>query len=115
MAISRRLNETDDLNERISLRDRQRELRTRWAGDDINTQTTKRLSNLENALSMQLADVLDRRLDVGSTGNGSDNGGLDPLATMQHNRSVDELSGRAEIERQLLEVRSELRLRKAEE
>ncbi len=114
MAISQRLAASTDNDERVSLRHRQRELRTRWAsGHEI--QSTERLLELENALLAQRSDVLDRHFHIASTGNGSgEGGGLDPLATIEHNRWVDETHGRADLEEQLRDIRAELRRRQSQ-
>ena len=74
---------------------------------------TERLAELEKALVAQRKEVLSRRLDIASTGNGSgDGGGLDPLATMEHNQMVDETHGRKAIEQQLTDVRIEIHRRR---
>ncbi|MCP4225536.1 MAG: hypothetical protein GY773_19545 [Actinomycetia bacterium] len=114
MAISRRLATTTDSGERVSLLNRQRELRIRWAtGHEI--QSTERLREVEKALLAKLSVLLDRHFHIASTGNGSgDGGGLDPLATLQHNRWVDETHGRADLEEQLRDIRAELRRRETE-
>ncbi len=114
MAISQRLADSPDNDERVSLRHRQHELRSRWAsGHEI--QSTERLLELEKALLAQRSDVLDRHFHIASTGNSSgDGGGLDPLATIEHNRWVDETHGRADLEEQLRDIRTELRRRGAE-
>lgn len=113
MAIQRRLDRPTSVDERITLRDRQRELRSRWV-PDFRSSSTEWLIDLGKALAAQRQDVLDRRLDIASTGNGSgEGGGLDPLATMEHNRSVDETHGRADVEERLRKVRSEIRRRRS--
>lgn len=114
-AIRRRLDEVDDVGERVSLRDRQRELRRRWAGG-FESVPTARLHELENALSSQRDEVFDRHLNAGAVAAASGyGGGLDPLQTIQHNRHVDETHGLAAIEQQLTNVRSELRRRQEDE
>lgn len=111
LAIRRRLDTRISVDEQVSLRARQRELRSRWV-PDFRSSSVERLVRLEKALEAQRQDVLDRRLDIASTGNGSgEGGGLDPVATMQHNRWVDETHGRAAIEEQLRKVRSEIHRR----
>ena len=109
--IRRRLDEVVDVAERVSLTDRQRELRRRWAGSHESV-STARLQELEKALSAQRAEVFERHLNVGAVAAASGyGGGLDPLQTIQHNRAVDETHGLAAIEQQLGSVRSELRKR----
>ena len=98
--------------ERIRLRERQRELRSRWSSG-YGDMATDRLAALEKALVAQRQEVLNRHLDIASTGNkGGDGGGLDPLATMEHNQMVDETHGRKVIEQQLIDVRIEIHRRR---
>ncbi len=113
--IRQQLDTTEDLAERVSLIERQRELQSQLKGHDLSGRSTSELQALEQALVKRRESLLERRMDMGAVGRGGSwNEGLDPAATMAHNRAVDEASGLAQVDQELAAVRAELNVRSSE-
>lgn len=96
------------VEQRIKLLERQREIRTHWAGR-YRDATDEQLLQMERRLVTEREELMDRHLNTGAVaGDTFAGGGLDALTTMKHNRMVDETHGRADIESELREVRAEM-------
>jgi hypothetical protein len=114
--ISKRLEASIDLGERVALVERRRELRSQFGQADYSGRSVEELEALERALVAERESLLDRRLDMGAAGAGGPwNDGLDPVETMAHNRRVDESSGIAELEGTLAKIRSVISSRSNEQ
>ena len=111
----------DAFRERIGLRDRQMELRALAGTLHMQTVSTDdllaKLADLERQRNALLEDHLDMAHTGGATGAGGGGGGagIDLQHVMKINEAIDRSSGRDVIEKEIQELRVEIRRRTEKE
>ncbi|MDH3260998.1 MAG: hypothetical protein OEM81_00890 [Acidimicrobiia bacterium] len=107
----------DAFQERVTLHDRQVELRALAGPLHMRTVSTDdllaRLTDLERHRDALLGDHLDMAHTGGATGAGGGGGGagIDLQNVMKINEAIDRSSGRAALEKKIQEIRVEIRRR----
>ena len=75
---------------------------------DLEGLSDRQLARRVHHVTRRLNELADRRLNVGAAaGSIGADGGLDPVATMEHNRRLDRDGGRADLERELAMLNEE--------
>lgn len=86
---------------------------SRTADSGLAGLSDNQLARRVHHVNRRLNDLGDRRLNISFAAHGiGGGGGLDPVATMEHNRRLDREGGRADLERELAVLNEEVKQRR---